>query len=47
MHAPSCRSSQEPEALPFCALSYSLIGILSTLLASTPLVRGALMGIVG
>lgn len=39
--------SQEPEALPFCALSYSLVGILSTFLAATPLVRNALLGIVG
>lgn len=38
---------QEPEALPFCALSYSLVGILSTFLAATPMVRNALLGIVG
>ncbi len=38
---------QEPEALPFCALSYSLVGILSTFLAATPMVRNALIGIVG
>jgi hypothetical protein len=38
---------QEPEALPFCALSYSLVGILSTFLAATPLVRNALLGMVG
>ncbi|KAG2487871.1 hypothetical protein HYH03_013584 [Edaphochlamys debaryana] len=40
-------TSKEPEALPFCALSYSLVGILSTLLAATPAVRAALIGIVG
>ncbi|KAG2454150.1 hypothetical protein HYH02_001186 [Chlamydomonas schloesseri] len=40
-------TSKEPEALPFCALSYSLVGILSTFLAATPLVRNALLGIVG
>ncbi|PNH12349.1 hypothetical protein TSOC_000713 [Tetrabaena socialis] len=40
-------TAQEPEALPFCALSYSLVGILSTFLAATPLVRNTLLGIVG
>ncbi|GLC58524.1 hypothetical protein PLESTB_001370500 [Pleodorina starrii] len=40
-------TSKEPEALPFCALSYSLVGILSTFLAAVPAVRNALLGIVG
>lgn len=40
-------TSKEPEALPFCALSYSMVGILSTFLATTPFVRNALIGIVG
>ncbi|GLI65279.1 hypothetical protein VaNZ11_008771, partial [Volvox africanus] len=40
-------TSKEPEALPFCALSYSLVGILSTFLAATPLVRNSLIAIVG
>lgn len=43
----SSLTSKEPEALPFCALSYSLVGILSTFLAATPMVRNALLGIVG
>jgi hypothetical protein len=40
-------TSREPEALPFCALSYSMIGILSTVFAAIPQVRGALLAIVG
>lgn len=40
-------STQEPEALPFCALSYSMVGILSTVLATIPFVRHALISIVG
>jgi putative effector of murein hydrolase len=40
-------TSREPEALPFCALSYSMIGILSTVFASIPFVREALIAIVG
>lgn len=39
----ACR---EPEALPFCALSYSMVGILSTLLAAIPAVRNLLMSLV-
>jgi hypothetical protein len=35
----------EPEALPFCALAYALIGIISTLLVSLPPVAAALMAI--
>jgi putative effector of murein hydrolase len=40
-------TSKEPEALPFCALSYALVGIFSTVLMSLPAVRGAVIGIVG
>ena len=40
-------TSKEPEALPFCALSYSMVGILSTVLATIPAVRGMLVGITG
>eukprot|EP00798_Chlamydomonas_sp_ICE-L_P007234 gene7234-342_t len=40
-------TSKEPEALPFCALSYSLVGIISTILATSPAVRNALFAIVG
>lgn len=40
----SCGRS-EPEALPFCALAYSLIGIISTLLVSIPPIAAALLKI--
>ena len=40
-------TSKEPEALPFCALSYSMVGIISTCLASIPQVRQAIIAIVG
>lgn len=40
-------TSKEPEALPFCALSYALVGIFSTVLMSIPAVRGLAIGIVG
>lgn len=40
-------TAKEPEALPFCALSYSLIGIISTLIAAIPAVRQSLVAIVG
>ena len=40
-------TSKEPEALPFCALSYSMCGILATILASTPAIRTAILAIVG
>eukprot|EP00798_Chlamydomonas_sp_ICE-L_P016408 gene16410-22617_t len=40
-------TSKEPEALPFCALSYSLVGITSTCLAATPFMRDAIIAIVG
>ena len=40
-------TAKEPEALPFCALSYSLVGILSTLLATLPFVRQAIFSIIG
>jgi len=35
----------EPEALPFCALAYSLIGIISTVLVAIPPVAAALIKI--
>lgn len=40
-------TAREPEALPFCALSYSMIGIISTFLAAIPLVRASLIAITG
>jgi putative effector of murein hydrolase len=40
-------TSKEPEALPFCALSYALVGIFSTVITSVPAVRNLLIGIVG
>ncbi|GFH23886.1 uncharacterized protein HaLaN_21578 [Haematococcus lacustris] len=39
-------TSKEPEALPFCALSYSMVGIISTFLATVPAVRQVLIGII-
>ena len=38
---------REPEALPFCALAYALIGIISTILVSLPFVRSALFALAG
>ncbi|KAK9807442.1 hypothetical protein WJX73_007719 [Symbiochloris irregularis] len=38
-------ASDEPEALPFCALAYALIGIISTVLVSIPAVRGSIFAI--
>jgi len=38
---------REPEALPFCALAYALIGIISTLLIATPGTTMLLMAIAG
>ncbi|MEW5316619.1 MAG: hypothetical protein WDW38_007980 [Sanguina aurantia] len=35
-----------PEALPFCALAYSMVGIMSTVLAAIPAVRNLLISIV-
>lgn len=35
----------EPEALPFCALAYALIGIISTVLVALPPVARALLAI--
>ncbi len=32
-------TSKEPEALPFCALSYALVGIFSTCIMSIPAVQ--------
>lgn len=39
-------TSREPEALPFCALAYSMVGIMSTVLAAIPAVRNLLISIV-
>jgi hypothetical protein len=38
--------TQEPEALPFCALSYSMVGIISTVLATIPELRRLLITII-
>lgn len=38
---------REPEALPFCALAYALIGVISTVLAALPFVSSAIIAIVG
>jgi hypothetical protein len=35
----------EPEALPFCALAYALIGIISTVLVALPPLAKALLAI--
>ena len=40
-------TSKEPEALPFCALSYALVGIFSTVIMSVPAVRDVVIAIVG
>lgn len=40
-------TSKEPEAMPFCALAYSMVGIFSTILASTPQFRALLFSITG
>jgi hypothetical protein len=40
-------TSKEPEALPFCALSYALVGIFSTVIMSVPAVRDLVISIVG
>lgn len=40
-------TSKEPEALPFCALAYALVGIFSTCATQIPVVRQALLSIVG
>lgn len=40
-------SRNEPEALPYCAISYSLTGIVSTVLCSLPPVRSSLLKIAG
>ncbi|GBF88340.1 plastidal glycolate glycerate translocator, chloroplastic [Raphidocelis subcapitata] len=40
-------TSKEPEALPFCALSYALVGIFSTLIMSLPPVLNFAISIVG
>lgn len=40
-------AAKEPEALPYCALAYAVIGILATVFASLPPVRAALIAICG
>ena len=40
-------TSREPEAMPFCALSYSMIGIFSSLFITVPAIKAALVTIVG
>lgn len=40
-------TSKEPEALPFCALSYALVGIFSTVIMAVPAVQAAALAIVG
>ena len=40
-------AAREPEALPYCALAYATIGILSTLLVACPPVRALLLLAVG
>mmetsp|Transcript_69755 Transcript_69755/g.220870 ORF Transcript_69755/g.220870 Transcript_69755/m.220870 type:complete len:102 (+) Transcript_69755:89-394(+) len=40
-------AATEPEALPFCALAYALIGIISSVLVAIPPVRLALLAICG
>lgn len=39
-------TSKEPEALPFCALSYAMVGIFSTCVTAVPAVRDLLVAIV-
>nr|QKY15132.1 plastidal glycolate glycerate translocator (PLGG) [Polytomella parva] len=38
-------AAKEPEALPFCALSYSMIGIMSTCFAAVPPIMNALVAV--
>ena len=40
-------AGKEPEALPYCALSYAMCGIVATVLASVPLIRTGLEAITG
>jgi len=40
-------AAKEPEALPYCALAYAVVGIISTLLVQVPWVRLALLSITG
>nr|CAB3500035.1 unnamed protein product [Digitaria exilis] len=40
-------SAKEPEALPFCAIAYSLTGIFGSLICSVPAVRQSLIFIAG
>ena len=41
----SCPWSSEPEALPFAALAYALIGVISTAVVAVPPVARALIAI--
>jgi hypothetical protein len=41
----ACCACSEPEALPFCALAYALMGIISTVLVALPPVARALLAI--
>lgn len=40
-------SAKEPEALPFCALAYALMGIISNVLIAVPFIKGSLLAITG
>lgn len=40
-------SAKEPDALPFCALAYALIGVISSVLVSFPVVQQAILAITG
>lgn len=44
MYVLTCR---EPEALPFCALAYALIGIISTVVVAVPGVPDLLLLVAG
>lgn len=40
-------AAKEPAALPFCALAYALMGIVSNVLVTLPFIRGALLALTG
>merc|ERR1712078_111112 len=40
-------AAKEPDALPFCALAYALIGISASVLATVPAVQAALIALAG
>ncbi|CAG9466097.1 unnamed protein product [Pedinophyceae sp. YPF-701] len=40
-------AAKEPEALPYCALAYALIGIISTLLCCIPMFREVILSLAG